>query len=68
VFALSPLADQECAAALMWVCVTIIFLVPATLVTLKLLSPSKSNLPDDFTPERQRFLRESLHDSNLEAG
>ena len=68
VFALSPLADQECAAALMWVCVTIIFLVPATLVTLKLLSPSKSNLPDDYTPERQRVLRESLHNSNLEAG
>ena len=68
VFALSPLEDQACAAALMWVAVTIIFLVPAMLVTLKLLSPSKSDLPDDPTSERQRFLRESLRDSNLEVG
>ena len=36
VFALSPLEDQECAAALMWVAITIIFLVPAVLVTLKI--------------------------------
>jgi putative membrane protein len=41
VFNLSPLQDQECAAALMWVCVTIIFLVPAVIVTLQLLSPQK---------------------------
>ena len=31
--------DQECAAALMWTCVTIIFLVPAVVVTIQLLSP-----------------------------
>jgi putative membrane protein len=42
VFQLSPLQDQECAAALMWVCVTIIFLVPAVIVTLQLLSPPKN--------------------------
>jgi cytochrome c oxidase assembly factor CtaG len=68
VFALSPLEDQECAAALMWVAVTIIFLVPAVLVTLKILSPSKSDLSDDPTAEQQRFLRESLRDSNVEVG
>jgi hypothetical protein len=68
VLALSPLEDQECAAALMWVAVTIIFLVPAVLVTLKILSPSKSDLPDDSTAKRQRFLRKSLHDSNWEVG
>jgi putative membrane protein len=68
VFALSPLEDQECAAALMWVAVTIIFLVPAVLVTLKILAPSKSDLSDDATVERQRFLRESLHASNVEVG
>src|SRR6202050_5929076 len=68
VFGLSPLEDQGCSAALMWVAVTIIFLVPAMLVTLKLLSPSKSDLPDDPTAERPRFLRKSLHDSNLEVG
>src|ERR1700683_941241 len=68
IFALSPLEDQERAAALMWVAVTIIFLVPAVLVTLKILSPGKSDLPDGPTAKRQRFLGKSLHDSNLEVG
>ncbi len=30
--------DQQCAAALMWTCVTIIFLVPAVVVTMQILS------------------------------
>jgi putative membrane protein len=66
VFGLSPLEDQECAAALMWVAVTIIFLVPAVLVTLKILAPSKWNLPDDPTAQPQRIFRKSLHASNVE--
>jgi cytochrome c oxidase assembly factor CtaG len=68
VFGLSPLEDQACAAALMWVAVTFIFLIPAMLVTLKILSPAKSDLSDVPTAKQQRFLRESLHDSNLEVG
>jgi putative membrane protein len=41
-FGLSALAleDQECAGALMWTCITIIFLIPAAQITLKLLAPS----------------------------
>ena len=42
----SPLQDQECAAALMWVSVTFIFLVPAVVVTMQILSPQRSHLPD----------------------
>jgi putative membrane protein len=42
VFKMSPLQDQECAAALMWVCVTIIFLVPAVIVTMQILSPHRA--------------------------
>ncbi|HYL85457.1 MAG TPA: cytochrome c oxidase assembly protein [Candidatus Angelobacter sp.] len=38
-FSISPLQDQQCAAALMWVSVTIVFLVPAVVVTLEILSP-----------------------------
>jgi cytochrome c oxidase assembly factor CtaG len=41
----SPLQDQECAAALMWVCVTIIFLIPAVVVTMHILSPPKMHPP-----------------------
>jgi cytochrome c oxidase assembly factor CtaG len=40
-FSISPLGDQELAGALMWVCVTFIYLFPAVAVTVELLSPSK---------------------------
>jgi len=40
VFGLSALEDQECAGALMWTCVTLVFLVPAAQITVQLLSPS----------------------------
>jgi putative membrane protein len=39
VFDLSPLQDQECAGALMWVCVTFAYLIPAVLITLQILTP-----------------------------
>ena len=38
---LSPLEDQQCAAALMWTCVTVVFLVAGTILTVQLLSPRK---------------------------
>lgn len=41
VLSLSPLEDQERAAALMWVAVTVILLIPAVLLTLRILSPGK---------------------------
>jgi putative membrane protein len=36
---LSPLEDQQCAAALMWTCVTVVFLVAATILSMQILSP-----------------------------
>src|SRR5260370_1262274 len=39
-FGLSPLQDQECAGALMWFWVTIAYLLPAIVITLRMLSPS----------------------------
>ncbi len=41
IFAITPLADQAAAGALMWVLGSIIFLIPAMYITLKLLSPRK---------------------------
>jgi putative membrane protein len=38
-FGLSPLQDQECAGALMWFWVTIAYLIPAFVVTVRVLSP-----------------------------
>ena len=40
-FDISPLGDQESAGALMWVCVTFAYLVPAAVVTIQMLSPRK---------------------------
>jgi cytochrome c oxidase assembly factor CtaG len=37
---LSPLQDQEFAGALMWVSVTLIYLIPAVIITVQILSPS----------------------------
>ena len=39
-FGMSPLQDQECAGALMWFCVTFAYLVPAVVITTRLLSSS----------------------------
>jgi putative membrane protein len=41
VFDISPLSDQECAGALMWVWVTFAYLAPAAVVTIQLLSPPR---------------------------
>jgi cytochrome c oxidase assembly factor CtaG len=38
---LSPLEDQQCAAALMWTCVTVVFLVAGTILSMQMLSPQK---------------------------
>ena len=36
---LSPPVDQQCAAALMWTCVTIVYFVAGAILTMRLLSP-----------------------------
>src|SRR4029077_20523826 len=41
-FDLSVLEDQQCAGALMWTCVTIVYLIAGTIVTARLLSPRDS--------------------------
>jgi len=38
-FGFSVLQDQQCAAALMWTCVTLVYLVPAAILCTRLLSP-----------------------------
>lgn len=43
-FGLSALEDQECAGALMWTGVTLVYLIPAMLITYRLLSSSEQRL------------------------
>ncbi len=54
-FGFSVLEDQQCAAALMWTCVTLVYLVPAAILSIRLLSP-------------QSFQRGDLVHSELHGG
>jgi hypothetical protein len=44
--AFSVLEDQQCAAALMWTCVTLVYLVPAAILSTRLLSPRSLDRSD----------------------
>ena len=48
-FGFSVLEDQQCAAALMWACVTLVYLVPAAILSTGLLSP-RSFREDTLVP------------------
>ena len=48
-FGFSVLEDQQCAAALMWTCITVVYLVPAAILTTRLLSP-RSFYRGDLVP------------------
>jgi putative membrane protein len=55
-FSLSPLLDQECAGALMWVSATFIYLIPAVIITVQLLSPSTTHLAERTEAGWQRMV------------
>jgi putative membrane protein len=42
-FGFSVLEDQQCAAALMWTCVTLVYLMPAAIISTRLLAPQTSS-------------------------
>jgi cytochrome c oxidase assembly factor CtaG len=42
-FGFSVLEDQQCAAALMWTCVTLVYLVAAAIISARLLAPQTSH-------------------------
>lgn len=66
VFGISALQDQECAAALMWVSVTLILLVPAVVVTMEILSPMKAYPAEKLRIAAGEFADQYLHVSKLE--
>ena len=49
----SVLEDQQCAAALMWTCVTLVYLVPAAIISIRLLSPRSFHRGDLALSELQ---------------
>src|ERR1700690_1371559 len=50
-FGMTPLEDQQCAGALMWTCVTIVYLIAGAVFAARLLAPRWS--PDDLIPQSQ---------------
>jgi putative membrane protein len=52
---LSVLADQQCAGALMWTCVTIVYLVAGAILSTHLLSPQISAAPE-IDPQKLEVL------------
>ncbi len=60
-FGLSALEDQQCAGALMWTCVTVVYLIAGTVFTARLLSPQRS-------PQRSEELAIPQFDSRRDCG
>jgi putative membrane protein len=65
-FSISPLQDQQRAAALMWVCITIILLIPAVIVTMQLLSPAREALAEGSIGKPRATAAEPFNASKLE--
>jgi cytochrome c oxidase assembly factor CtaG len=60
-FGMSPLQDQESAGALMWVWVTFAYLIPAVVVTMRMLSPSNEQSPK---PEQAEWATVAVRSTN----
>jgi putative membrane protein len=60
---ISPLQDQQCAGALMWVCVTFVYLIPAVMITTKLLSAPSSRDPYPVAGDLPQFAARPLAES-----
>jgi len=52
-FGFSVLEDQQCAAAVMWTCITLVYLVPAAIISTRLLAPRTSH-EHDSQPSKLR--------------
>jgi putative membrane protein len=65
-FGISALQDQERAAALMWVSVTLVFLVPAIVVTMEVLSPTNAHWAQGPRTGSRGVADQYLHVSKLE--
>jgi putative membrane protein len=63
---ISALQDQECGAALMWVSVTLVLLIPAIVVTMEILSPVKAHGAEEPRTGSRGVADPYLHVSELE--
>ena len=66
-FGFSVLEDQQCAAALMWTCVTLVYLVPAAILSTRLLSPRSLYHGDQLQSEAHAGATPNRNPQRLEA-
>ncbi len=65
-FNLSPIQDQQCAGALMWVSVTFAYLLPAIVITIRILSPLDAHSQQPERGVLHRLSSRSLNGSQAE--
>jgi putative membrane protein len=65
-FGFSVLEDQQCAAALMWTCVTLVYIVPAATLSTRLLSPRNLLCGDVAQSEVRRSVMPAGDPQHLE--
>jgi cytochrome c oxidase assembly factor CtaG len=66
-FGIAALADQERAGALMWTCVTIVYLLPASILTVQLLAPDTSRKDNGLIPGLHDIAAQPRDPQSLEA-
>jgi cytochrome c oxidase assembly factor CtaG len=66
-FSLSPLEDQQCAGALMWVWITFAYLIPAVLITMQILAPPRTHSHKTVEAQWQGLAARSLNGSEAES-
>jgi putative membrane protein len=66
-FGFSALEDQQCAGALMWTCVTVVFLIAGAIFTARLLSPHFSEEPSILPSESQSMAVPRTAGQSMEA-
>ena len=66
-FGFSVMEDQQCAAALMWTCVTFVYLVPAAILSIRLLSPRSFHPADAAQSELRGNIEDRTNPQRVEA-
>jgi len=62
-FPMTPLQDQECAGALMWVWVTFAYVIPAVTITMRMISPSNTQWQNPIRGRANEVAGQSTSDA-----
>jgi len=65
---ISALDDQQCAGALMWTCVTIVYLIAAVVIAMRLLSAGSSQRIELMQPKSARTIAAQSTEQSIQVG